>query len=246
MQATVWDWGKPITAPSRLKRKVKTLAINVVEPVTRGLEAVPFIGKAGSAVRAAAARYLTDLRFSALARESLKAIDGVPPPVKAKTGDGPVFFDGVEATINVEHDRMGDDQILLERIELRSLSFEEGQDPYYSFARQGEKLIGAGFVEPMRFYVELTKEGPQPARRQLVQSDGSKKMVLAGSENFLDTEPAGTYAFASKDAPVVIKVRLTALDTGYYETRLLFYYRVASQVLRLYESEPIRLYTDGQ
>jgi hypothetical protein len=156
-----------------------------------------------------------------------------------------VFFDGVEATVNVEHNRLGSEQILLERIDLRLLSFEEGQDPYYSFARQGEKIIGAGFVEPMRFFVELTKEGPQPARRQLVQSDGSKKMLVAGSANFLDTEPAGIYAFAANDAPVVIKLTLTALDKGYYETCLCFYYRVASRELRLYVSEPIRLYTDG-
>jgi hypothetical protein len=222
------------------------LAVDAVEPVTRGLEVVPVIGKAGPAVRTVAAKYLTDLRFSALEREeSLKAIDGVPPPVKAKTGDGPVFFDGVEATINVEHNRLGNEQVLLERVELRQLSFDEGQDPYFSFARQGEDTIGAGFVEPMRFYVELEAQGPRPARRVLLQADGSKKTLIARSINFLDTEPAGIYAFAANDAPVVIKVRLTALDRGYYETCLCFYYRVASRELRLYASEPIRLYTDG-
>jgi hypothetical protein len=68
MQATAWDWGKPITPRSPLWRKVLTFGSNAVEPVTRGLEAVPVIGKAGPAVRTVAAKYLADLRFTAIER----------------------------------------------------------------------------------------------------------------------------------------------------------------------------------
>ena len=68
---------------------------------------------------------------------------------------------------------------------------------------------------PQRFYVEL-KTGPDLARRKL--DDNAKTMVVAHGSNFLDTDPSGIYDFSPNEVPVVIKIAVTAIDAGYYET----------------------------
>ena len=42
----------------------------------------------------------------------------------------------------------------------------------------------------------------------------------------------------------MIKVTVNALDAGYYDTCLRFFYRVAARELRQYTSDHVRLYTD--
>jgi hypothetical protein len=111
----------------------------------------------------------------------------------------------------------------------------------FSDRRHGEAYFGAGPVLPQRFYVELKRTGPELARRKL--DDGAKTMVVAHGPNFLDMEPSGIYDFSPNEVPIVIKIALTAIDAGYYETCLRFFYRVAAQELRQYTSDPIRIYT---
>ena len=145
--------------------------------------------------------------------------------------------------ITVGHNGKGEQPITLERIDL-SVTPCPGVDPYFSYSREGEAIIGAGFIEPMRFFVELRAKGPQPARRQVRAADGTKTMLIARGQNFLDTDPESYYEFAPKEAKK-ITFTLTALDAGYYEAYLRFFYRVAARELRQQIRDPIRLYTDG-
>jgi hypothetical protein len=251
IQAKPWQWQKRAPRPSAW-RKVRTLALDYGEPITRlaqiagAFVPVPGLDRALDKAGELSARFGADLNIAALdGPDALRAIDGVPPPVAAKTGDGPVFFDGVEATFSLAHNGHGKEQILLERIDLCPIGFVGGRDPYFAYDRDGEAIIGAGFIEPMRFHVELSARGPRPARRQLRGADGTETLLVAAGDNFLNTEPAGFYAFAADDKPVVVKVMLTALDAGYYETCLRFFYRVAARELRQHTTDPIRLYTAG-
>jgi hypothetical protein len=247
MQAKAWQWGQDDFTNPMLWRKVRTLAVDYVEPVIR-LAKIPLafapggLDKVADKLTGLTALFAADLNISALdGPEALKAIDGVPPPVTNEKGDGPVFFDGVEARLTVAHNGRGSEQILLERIDLHVITFVAGPDAYFSSSRDGEAIIGAGLMEPLRFYVEFGAEGVQPARRRV---GGNKEPLIAQSANFLNTEPASFYAFSPNEL-AKMHFMLTALDAGYYETCLRFFYRVAARELRQYTSEPIRLYTDG-
>jgi len=251
-QAKPWQWEQRASSRAPLWRKVRTLALDYAEPITRlaqisgAFVPVPGLDKALDKVGGLTALFGADLNISGLdGPNAFKPLDGVPPPVAAKAGDGPVFFDGVETTLSVAHNARGKEQILLERIDLCVIAFAGGKDPYFSYGRDGEAIIGAGFIEPMRFYVELEAAGPRPARRQVRGADGKEAMLIAAGGNFLNTDPSGFYAFAPNDAPVVVKVLLTVLDPGYYETCLRFFYRVAARELRQHTTDPIRLYGDG-
>jgi|SRR5262245_6853887 len=246
MQAKAWEWGQVGDANPLPWRKIRTLAIDYVEPVIRlaqiPLAFAPGLDKVADKLPALTALFAADLNISALdGPDAFKAIDGVAPPVTNKKGDGPVFFDGVEARLSVSHNGRGSQQILLERIDLHVIAFVAGPDAYFSYSRDGEAVIGAGFMEPLRFYVELGAKGVQPARRRV---DGKNEPLIAQGANFLDTEPASFYAFSPNEL-TKMHFTLTALDAGYYETCLRFFYRVAARELRQYTSEPIRLYTDG-
>lgn len=250
MPAKTWEWGQQGGMRAPLWQKVRTLALDYGEPIIRLAQIlgafIPGVDKVLDKAGGLTALFGADLNISSLdGPNAFKAIDGVPPPVASKAGDGPVFFDGVETTLTVAHNARGKEQILLERIELCVIAFIAGKDPYFSYLREGEAIVGAGIIEPMRFYVELEAQGPRPARRQIRRADGTKEMLIARGANFLATDPAAFYAFAPGEVPVVIQFTVTALDAGYYETCLRLFYRVAARELRQYTSEPIRLYTEG-
>lgn len=250
MQAKTWQWPEQGATQPPFWRKARTLAVDYGEPIVRLAQIpgsfVPGLDKALDKIGGLTALYGADLNIAPLdGPEALKPIDGVPPPATAKGGDGPVFFDGVEITTTVAHNMRGKEPIVLERIDLCVIEFAPGRDEYFAYGREGEAIIGAGFIEPMRFFVELEAKGPRPARRQLRDPDGKKRMLIARGENFLDTEEYGGYSFSPSEPPQVIKITVNALDAGYYDTCLRFFYRVAGRELRQYTSDHVRLYTDG-
>lgn len=250
MRAAVWQQDQSTEPPPWPWRTVRTLAVDIADPIIRLAKIpgafIPGVNKALDSASDFTAMFAADLNISPLdGLVTSKPFDGVPPPVTTKTGDGPVFFDGVETTITVSHNGKGKEQILLERIDLHVSEYFPGPNPYYSYKRDGEAVIGAGFIEPMRMYVEVGAKGAHRARRQIVRDNGKKDMIVAQSDNFLDTDPAGFYLFATNDAPIIIKTTLTALDAGYYKTCLRFFYRVAGRELRQYTSDPVHLYSDG-
>ncbi len=250
MQAKTWQWGDQSAIQPPFWRRVLTLALKHGEPIVRLAEIpgsfVPGLDKALDKFLKLTARYGADLKIAPLdGPEALKPIDGVPAPATTKDGDGPVFFDGVEITTTVTHNMRGKESIVLERIDLRVIEFVPGRDEYFAFGREGEAIIGAGFLESMRFFVELEAKGPRPARRQLRMPDGKNRMLVARGPNFLDTEEDSGFSFSPSEAPQRIKITVSALDAGYYDTCLRFFYRVAASELRQYTSDHIRLYTDG-
>jgi len=246
MQAKPWKWADRREPP--LWQRARTLAIDYAEPIIRLAkipgEFVPGLNKALDHAGELVAAYAADLTISSLHElADFKTVNGTPPPVASKSADGPVFFDGVEVVVTVQHNGKGQEQILLERIDL-SVDTQPGVDPYFSYMRDGAAIIGAGPVESMRFFIELEANGPRPARRQIRTADGKKKMVIANGPNFLDTDPESYYSFSPREAQLM-KFNLTALDTGYYDCYLRFFYRVAARELRQQTRGPIRLYTDA-
>jgi hypothetical protein len=172
MQAKTWQWPEQGATQPPFWRKARTLAVDYGEPIVRLAQIpgsfVPGLDKALDKIGGLTALYGADLNIAPLdGPEALKPIDGVPPPATAKGGDGPVFFDGVEITTTVAHNMRGKEPIVLERIDLCVIEFAPGRDEYFAYGREGEAIIGAGFIEPMRFFVELEAKGPRPARRQL-------------------------------------------------------------------------------
>src|SRR5947209_15850087 len=123
MEAQRWQWNAPTQARGSLERTARTIATDWVEPLI-GAAKVPFAFLPGGNTALDNAekllgRYAGDLDISALDSPStLTPFDGVPPPVLSRSGDGPVFFDGVEITFTVAHNGRGEQQILLEWIEL--------------------------------------------------------------------------------------------------------------------------------
>jgi hypothetical protein len=250
MQAKTWQWGDRGATRPPFWRKALTLAIDYGEPIVRLAQIpgsfVPGLDKALDKIAGLTALYGADLNIAPLdGPDALKPIDGVAPPATAKGGDGPVFFDGVEITTTAAHNKRGKETIVLERIDLCVIEFVPGKDEYFAYGREGEAIIGAGFLEPMRFFVELEAKGPRPARRQLKMPDGKKRMLVARGANFLDTDEDSYYSISPNDPPQVIKITVNALDAGYYDTCLRFFYRVDARELRQYTSDHVRLYTDG-
>ena len=249
MQAEPWRWDSG-AGEAPLWQKVLTLAHDYGEPIIRLAQIpgsfVPGVDKALDRLAALTALYSADLNISALdGPHAFKALDGAPPPVTAKSGDGPVFFDGVEARVTVSHNAKGKESILLERIDLTTIAFVPGHDSYFDYRLEGEAIIGAGQVEPMRFFVELDARGPRPARRQVRAPDGTKTMLIAQGPNFLDTDPESYWSFSASEPPLPLRFTLTPLDAGYYEACFRFFYRVAARELRQHTTAPIRLYTRG-
>jgi len=250
MAAETWLWEERGRTAAPFWRNARTLAVDVAEPLIRLAQIpgafVPGLDRALDKASGLTALFGADLNISPLDGPAAFApLDGVPPPVVSKDGEGPVFFDGVETTITVAHNGRGTEQILLERIDLCVIAHAPGADSYFAYSLEGEGIIGAGFIEPLRFYVEVGANGARPARRQMTRPEGGKAMLVARGPNFLDTEPPGFYAIGPGELPVMLKLTVTALDTGYYETCFRFFYRVAARELRQYTSDPIRLYTDG-
>jgi len=250
MQAKTWQWAEQGRTRPPFWRKALTLAVDYGEPIVRVARIpgsfIPGVDKTLDRISGLTALYGADLKIAPLdGPEALKPINGVPEPATAKDGDGPVFFDGVEITTTVIHNMRGKEPIVLERIDLCVIEFAPGRDEYFAYGREGEAIIGAGFLEPMRFFVELGADGPRPARRQVRMPDGKKSMLNARGPNFLDTDEDTFFSFSPNDPPQVIKVTVNALDAGYYDTCLRFFYRVAARELRQYTSDHVRLYTDG-
>src|SRR5262249_14490992 len=148
MQAKPWEWTQRRTPP--LWQKARTLASNYTEPIIRAAKipgaVVPGLNKALDQLGELASLFAADLEISPLGDAiEFKTAPGVPPPVASKSGDGPVFFDGVETMVTVRHNGKGQEPITLERIDL-SVTPLPGADPYFSYTRDGEAIIGAGIV----------------------------------------------------------------------------------------------------
>jgi hypothetical protein len=240
--AATWQW------PRRDRRKfwdqVRTLARDVGQPVVQLLE-IPgaFMPGASKALEKAAALFGSGLNVSELdSPEVLQPLDGVPGPFASADGASPVFIDGLRASLTVSHDGKGAEQILLERIDLPLLDYRRESVAEYEVAIDATRIFGAGFIEPLRFMVELGARGPGRARRTVRGADGKNSVLEAASDNFLDTEPASFFTIGKGDPPVMLRLAVTARDPGLYTICLRLFYRVAGRELRQHTSLPLLVY----
>ncbi|TWV89102.1 hypothetical protein [Chitinophaga pinensis] len=98
-------------------------------------------------------------------------------------------------------------------------------------------------MEPLRFFVELTHNGPMPARRA-VREDGKTQYLISESGNFFHTDPEIYYTFSSSEPPLQIKVTVSASESGYYEYCFRFFYRLDGGALRQWCSDKYCIYTN--
>ena len=252
MEASKWDWQQHAPRDFKLWRRVRTLAgdwgDSLIQFAKIPGEYVPGLNKALDPLGNVIARFSADLTISPLdGPNALRALNGPPGPVAAKDDvDHPVFYDGVDATLTVSHNGRGsvNEIIVLEWIDLCVVDFVPGRDPWYSIEPEGEEIIGAGVMEPMRFFVEIEGRNVRPARREVSLPGEKSDVLISTGANFLNTDPPVYFSFTPKERPQMFRFTISALQQGYYLICLRFFYRVANKELRQYTSEPVRLYTD--
>jgi|SRR5436853_5667367 hypothetical protein len=239
---TAWTW------PTRDRRnfweRVRTVAQNYTEPVVRVLE-IPgaFVPGVSKALDKVGALFGSDLNISELdSGEVLQALDGAPGPFASDDGTSPVFIDGVATSMTASHNAKGEETILLERIDLQVVDRRPAPVAGLDAQRDASKIFGAGFMEPLRFFVDVGASGPGRARRAIRGADGKREMIVAESPNFLDTDPASFLTFGPKDQPAIVKVTMTAREPGLYTVCLRWFYRISGRELRQHTSLPILIY----
>jgi hypothetical protein len=202
MQASKWDWQQYAPKDFKLWRRVRSLAGDwggsIVQLTKIPGEYIPVLNKALDPVGNVVARFSADLTISPLdGPNALRALNGSPKPVVAKDStDSPVFYDGVDATLTVRHSGSGSENeiIVLEWIDLCVVDFVPGKNSWYSIEPEGEDTIGAGVMEPMRFFVEIEGRNVQSARREVTLAAGKSDVLV------------------STGAPIHIPPRLRASD----------------------------------
>jgi hypothetical protein len=242
--AKSWQW-LPRNR-NKFWEKVRTIAKDYALPTVR-LAQVPgaFVPVPGLSrgLEKVESLFGSDLNISELdSAQVLQALDGTPGPYESSDGSSPVFVDGVMASITVSHTRTGKEIISLERIELLLLEYTAGRNPAYEERPRGDEIFGAGFIEPLRFFVEIGKAGVGRARRALKDAKGKTTMLVAAGANFLDTDPAGFLALGPDDPPAMFRFAITAKDPGLYRVCLAWFYRVSGKELRQHTSLPILIY----
>lgn len=162
---TTWMW--PKRDRDNYWERVRTIARDVGEPIVHILE-VPgaFIPGASKALEKVNALFGSDLNISELdSAEVLEVLDGAPGPFAAEDGSNPVFLEGVKATVTIAHNGKGQESILLERVDVSVIEYRPSQIESYEAQFDATKMFGAGFVEPMRFFIDIGQGGPDRARR---------------------------------------------------------------------------------
>ena len=183
MQAKTWQWAEQGRTRPPFWRKALTLAVDYGEPIVRvaripGLF-IPGVDKALDRISRLTALYGADLKIAPLdGPEALKPSTACRSPRPPRTATDPLLRRRRDYD-DVIHNMRGKEPIVLERIDLCVIEFAPGRDEYFAYGREGEAIIGAGSLEPMRFFVELGAEGPRPARRQVRMPDGKKSMLNA-------------------------------------------------------------------
>jgi hypothetical protein len=243
MATKVWVWqGR---SPRReLWDRVRTLANQFGEPVIKMLE-IPgaFVPGAPAALTKLNALLGADLNISALdSGEVMSPLDGAAGPFESADGAEPVFSDGVTLSLTVAHNGKSNQPILLERADLYLLAFEPGRIDAFEAQPEGADLHGAGLIDPMRFFVELSGSEVKRARRTVRGADGKSAVLKAESANILDTDPGSFLSIGPSDPPAMFRITVTASSPGLYRFCLRWFYRVAARELRQHTSLPIAIY----
>lgn len=245
MPASAWIWKGRSPRRERWAR-VRTLATDVFEPIIKLLE-IPgaFVPGGPEALQKARALSGADLQISALDSELvMMPLDGAPGPFESAVYDEPVFTEGVQLSVTVSHDGRGEEQILLERLDLHVVDFDRERHPEYEARLEGQAIHGAGavLIDPLRFFVELDGPVVGRARRMERAADGTRKALVADSANFLDTDPGSYVAMGPRDVQMKIRITIHANTPGLYRVCLRWFYRVAARELRQHTSLPFALY----
>jgi|GEM_PF-3741578 len=240
--ATLWRW------PSRDRRnfwnKVYTLAEGVGEPIIRLLE-VPgaFIPGATNALEKTRALFRCDLNISELdSNNVMEPLSGTPGPFTSKDGESPVFIKGLMLTTTIAHNRKSDERILLERVDIKVINYCSEAIAEYDVERDATGIYGAGFVEPLRFMIEVDSNGPGLARRIYRNPDGVTQVLTAAGPNILDTDPASFLTLGKDDDPEFFRFTISAIEPGLYELCVRWFYRINANELRQHTSLPFQIY----
>ncbi|TWV89103.1 hypothetical protein [Chitinophaga pinensis] len=133
MKSTAWDQ-QQLPQPEGFAGTVRTIAERITDPIIR-IAAIPgaFIPGVGTALDKLKEAFGVNLSVSTPSFPlSLAPLEGSPPPLTARDGKRPVFVDGMKVSFTISHNRKGNEQIVLEHVDICLLDIQKGPDPFLS------------------------------------------------------------------------------------------------------------------
>ncbi|ACU61250.1 hypothetical protein [Chitinophaga pinensis] len=156
MKSTAWDQ-QQLPQPAGFAGAIRTIAERITEPVIR-IAAIQgaFIPGVGTALDKLKEAFGVNLAVSIPSFPlSLSPLDGTPPPLTARDGKRPVFIDGMKVSFTISHNRKGNEQLVLEHVDICLLDVQKGIDPFFEFQANVNAIIGAGMLNK-----EVLSSGP--------------------------------------------------------------------------------------
>lgn len=184
-----------------------------------------------------------DERNPDLIISSLEGICGLTPldghPVISRNGKQ-IFTGGVRTEFILTHNNCGDSKILLKRIGINVVKYEDGENEDLSYQIQGDEISGAGLLKPEQFYVSLF--GKKVGYAKWVRSDGSC-VESKNYKNLLDTNDLKYITLQAKsDDTIPMLINISAQEVGSYELSFTFDYMVEGKERSKTTADTICLY----
>ena len=139
---------------------------------------------------------------------------------------GDIYPEGCRLSLTVSHNKIGDEQIILNGLYVKVLDFIEG-DYEEIFGKRSAKVIGAAAVKPLKFIVQL--DGKQIVNPQWTYMPDVDDDIEILSDNLLDTNPPIKYFFETSADTLILEGVVRATKTGLYIVNLQFEYSIVGK-----------------
>ncbi len=167
----------------------------------------------------------SDLYVSDLHSQSrLKPLSGYQNFNVKEYGD--IYPEGCRLSMTIGHNKVGNEQIILNGLYINVLDYIEGECEEISTKRSA-KIIGAAVVKPLKFIAQL--EGRQivnPQWTYMPEVDGDIEIL---SDNLFDTNPPIKYSFEDPKDTLTLEGVLRATKPGLYILNLQFEYCIVGK-----------------
>lgn len=139
---------------------------------------------------------------------------------------GDIYPEGCRLSLTVGHNKVGNEQIILNGLYVNILEFVEGECEEIVSKRSG-KVIGAAVVKPLKFIVQLDgKEIKNPQWTYMPDIDDDIEIL---SDNLFDTDPPVKYSFESTADTMILEGVVRSTRPGLYFVNIQFDYCVVGK-----------------
>ena len=168
----------------------------------------------------------SDLYVSDLHSQSrLKPLSGYQEFNVEEYGD--IYPEGCRLSMTIGHNKVGNDQIILNGLHVNVLEYDEGKCEEISAKRSVKEIIGAAVVKPLKFIVQL--DGEQIANPQWTYMPDVDGDIQILSDNLLDTDPPIKYSFEKPQDTLTLEGVLRATKPGLYFLNLQLEYCIVGK-----------------